>query len=95
LSSECNDHCAAFIAALVVLVVPVGHMAAKLVVVFVVEVILKEVVGSKVMSLANALIVAIVIIQHIIVEIDMANHLGLPIRFLSRRILQPHMDSRP
>jgi hypothetical protein len=44
---------------------------------FVVNVILEKVVRPEVVSLANALIVAIVIITWIIVGIDMTNHLGL------------------
>lgn len=61
-SSEHNDDHTAFIDARAVWVVPVGDMVVEVVVDFVVGVIFEELVGLKVVNLANALIVAIVII---------------------------------
>ncbi len=55
--------------------------------VHIVDVILEEVVILGVVNLENVLIVAIVIILWSIVGIYTASHLGLPIKFLLRRIL--------
>jgi hypothetical protein len=77
---------------MVVLVVPVGDVEVEVVVFLMVDMILVVVVRLGVMSLTNALIVAIVIILRIIVGIYTTNHLGLPIKFPLRRILQPHLD---
>jgi hypothetical protein len=57
------------------------------VMVHIVDVILEEVVILGVVNLENVLIVAIVIILWSIVGIYTASHLGLPIKFLLRRIL--------
>lgn len=51
------------------------------------DVILEEVVILGVVNLKNVLIVAMVIILWSIVGIYPASHLGLPIKFLLRRIL--------
>jgi hypothetical protein len=67
----------------VVLVVLMGDVAVEVVVVFLVDVILKEVVELEIMSLANALIVAVVIILWILVGIYTTNHLDLPIKFFT------------
>jgi hypothetical protein len=67
----------------VVLVVLMGDVAVEVVVVFLVDVILKEVVELEIMSLANALIVAVVIILWILVGIYTTNHLDLRIKFFT------------
>jgi hypothetical protein len=67
----------------VVLVVLMGDVAVEVVVVFLVDVILEEVVELEIMSLANALIVAVVIILWILVGIYTTNHLDLPIKFFT------------
>jgi hypothetical protein len=67
----------------VVLVVLMGDVVVEVVVVFLVDVILKEVVELEIMSLANALIVAVVIILWILVGIYTTNHLDLPIKFFT------------
>ena len=67
----------------VVLVVLMGDVAVEVVLVFLVDVVLKEVVELEIVSLSNALIVAMVIILWILVGIYTTNHLDLPIRFFS------------
>jgi hypothetical protein len=92
LNSERNGDRAAFIVAVVVLVVPVEDVSVEVVVVFEVDMILEAVVALAVVGLANALIVAEAIILWIIVGIYMAHHLGSPIRLLLKKILQPPLD---
>lgn len=71
---------------LVLFVVPMGNV--EVVVVMVLEVVVR----LGVVSLVKTLIVAVVIILWIIVGIIMANRLGLPIKFLRRRIHWPHLN---
>jgi hypothetical protein len=68
------------LSSLVVLVVPVGNVEVEVV------------VRLGIVSLVLTLIVAVVIILWFIVGIYMANHLGLPIKFLCRRIHRPHLN---
>lgn len=77
---------------MVVLVVPMGYVAVGVVLVSMVDVILEEVIKLEVVSLANALKVSIC--NHFVDYCwdYMTNHLGLAIRFVLRRILQPHLE---